>query len=85
MRAEVKKLRAPLLRLRPGLETLLQRGDSIFISRRPRMTVHPLHEEASHRYYTLLHKYSFRLFLREVIKHQEHFTLADVTRYASPR
>jgi hypothetical protein len=32
----------------------------------------------------MLHKYSFRLFLRDVIKHQEFFALKDVTRYATP-
>jgi hypothetical protein len=32
----------------------------------------------------MLHKYSFRLFLRDVIKHRDHFTLEDVTRYAAP-
>jgi len=35
------------------------------------------------RFYQMLHKYSFRLVLRDVIKHQEQFTLEDVTRYAS--
>jgi hypothetical protein len=32
----------------------------------------------------MLHKYSFRLFLRDVIKHRDSFTLEDVTRYATP-
>ncbi len=35
-------------------------------------------------YYRMLHKYSFRLFLRDVIKHQKPFSLEQVTRYASP-
>ena len=34
-------------------------------------------------FYKMLHKYSFRLFLRDVIKHQESFTLEKVTRYAT--
>src|SRR3990172_5333476 len=32
----------------------------------------------------MLHKYSFRLLLRDVIKNQELFTLEQVTRYATP-
>jgi hypothetical protein len=32
----------------------------------------------------MMHKYSFRLLLRDVIKHQEQFTLEQVTRYATP-
>jgi hypothetical protein len=36
-------------------------------------------------FYTAMHKYSFRLFLRDVIKHQERFTLEQVTRYATTR
>jgi hypothetical protein len=32
----------------------------------------------------LFHKYSFRLLLRDVIKHQKLFTLEQVTRYATP-
>jgi hypothetical protein len=32
----------------------------------------------------MLHRYSFRLFLRDVIKHRGPFTLEQVTRYATP-
>jgi hypothetical protein len=35
-------------------------------------------------FYLLLRHYSFRLFLRDVIKHREAFTLADLVRYCSP-
>ena len=34
-------------------------------------------------YYSMLDKYSFRLFLRDAIKYRKSFTLADVTRYAT--
>jgi hypothetical protein len=34
--------------------------------------------------YRLLHKYSFRLFLRDVIKHERSFTVGDVEGYSSP-
>ena len=34
--------------------------------------------------YQLLRHYSFRLFLRDVIKHREGFSIADLVRYCSP-
>jgi len=84
LRAEVKRLRKVLRRQTPGLGILLkQRGfrihkqepfDDIFIPDKKYQT----------RYYRMLHKYSFRLFLRDVIKQQEVFGLDDVTRYATP-
>jgi len=41
-------------------------------------------EEFVDEYYRILHKYSFRIFLRDVIKHQESFTPEQVTRYTTP-
>ena len=35
-------------------------------------------------FYLLLRHYSFRLFLRDVIKHRDAFTLADLVHYCSP-
>jgi hypothetical protein len=35
-------------------------------------------------FYRLLRRYSFRLFLRDVIKHRDGFRLADLMRYCSP-
>lgn len=37
------------------------------------------------RFYDLMRRYSFRLFLRDLIAHQDHFTLKDLTRYCSPK
>lgn len=39
---------------------------------------------AREEFYQLLRHYSFRLFLRDVIKHAERFTAADLVRYCSP-
>jgi len=36
-------------------------------------------------FYHLMGRYSFRLFLRDLVTHQKHFTLKDLTRYCSPR
>jgi hypothetical protein len=41
-------------------------------------------EKAEIRFYKLFKKYSFRLFLREVLNQRGPFRLADVVRYASP-
>ena len=41
-------------------------------------------EEAQARFYELCKKYSFRLFLREVLNHRSPFRVADVVRYSSP-
>jgi hypothetical protein len=41
-------------------------------------------EEAQTRFYTLFKKYSFRLFLREVLNRGGPFRVADVARYSSP-
>lgn len=84
VRAEVKTLRAALKRLSPGLETLLKRRSFILYKKEPPQDLFiPATKQQCDRYYRMLHKYSFRLFLRDVIKHQERFTLEDVTRYAT--
>lgn len=44
----------------------------------------PRARDAQEDFYQLLRHYSFRLFLRDVIKHRDRFTLADLTRYCSP-
>ena len=41
-------------------------------------------EEVQTRFYDLFKKYSFRLFLREVLSHGGPFRITDVVRYASP-
>lgn len=41
-------------------------------------------EEVQVRFYDLFKKYSFRLFLREVLSHGSSFRVADVVRYSSP-
>ena len=67
-----------------NLDTLLkQRGFRIYKKEPGRDLLVPAKKHLSS-YYLKLHKYSFRLFLRDVIKHQDRFGLEDVTRYATP-
>jgi hypothetical protein len=84
LRAEVKRLRKALLRQSPGIDILLKRRGFKVYKKEPGDDL--LIPAKKHRssYYRMLHKYSFRLFLRDVIKLQEFFTVEDVTRYATP-
>jgi len=82
--AEVKRLRASLNRLTPGLATLLRRRGFTIYKKEPVDDLLVPSKRFLDAYYRMLHKYSFRLFLRDVIKHREPFTLEQVTRYASP-
>jgi hypothetical protein len=84
LRAEVKRLRRALNRQAPGLDMLLRRrGFRIYKKEPPDdLLLPPKKHQAG--YYRRLHKYSFRLFLRDVIKRQGLFALEGVTRYATP-
>lgn len=83
LRAEVKRLRKALRDLTPSLEILLRRRGFKVYKKEPHDDLLIPMDKYIDDYYKLLHKYSFRLFLRDVIKHQEGFTLRDVTRYAT--
>lgn len=83
LRAEVKRLRRSLTELTPPLTVLLRRrGFRVYKKGPPDDLLIP-DEVFIDEYYRFLNRYSFRLFLRDVIKHQELFTLKDVTRYAT--
>jgi hypothetical protein len=84
LRDEIKRLRRTLSLLTPGIEVLLKRRGFRIYKKEPGEDL--LMPEARHQdeYYEMLSKYSFRLFLRDVIKRQDFFTLKDVTKYATP-
>jgi hypothetical protein len=84
LRAEVKRLRKALMRQSPGIDVLLKRRGFKVYKKEPADDLLIPSKKYLAGYYRLLHKYSFRLFLRDVIKHQEFFTLKEVTRYATP-
>jgi len=84
LREEVERLRATVARLGPGLETMLKlRGFEIY-RKEPREDILVPALPSLDEYYSLMRKYSFRLFLRDVIKHRQGFALEEVTRYATP-
>jgi hypothetical protein len=82
LKSEVARLREEVKRLTPSLESLLKmRSYYVYKKAPPEAPLVPGNEHIDS-YYELLGRYSFRLFLRDVIKHQEGFTAEDVTRYA---
>ena len=85
LRDEVKRLRREIARLAPSLEMLLKRrGFQVYKKEQADDLLVP-DEPFRDSFYELLRKYSFRLFLRDVIKHQDRFTHDQVTRYSTPR
>jgi hypothetical protein len=83
LRNEVKRLRKSLNILTPGLGTILRRRGFRVYKKEPSDDLLLPSPEFIDDYYRMLHKYSFRLFLRDVIKHQEFFTPEQVSRYAT--
>ncbi len=83
LKSEIKRLRNTIAELsQPLSEMLKRRGFLIYKKERVEDLLIP---EKKHidEYYEMLKKYSFRLFLRDVIKHQPSFTESQVTRYTT--
>jgi hypothetical protein len=85
LRKEVRRLRRSLNLMTPGLDIILRRRGFRIFKKEPSEFLLVPGTALIDEYYTMLGKYSFRLFLRDVIKHQDFFTLEDVTRYATSR
>jgi len=84
LRNEVKRLRKALERQTPGLDMLLRQRGFVIYKKEPADDLLIPAKQFQKKFYQMLHKYSFRLLLRDVIKHQQRFTLDQVTRYATP-
>lgn len=84
LREEVQRLRKTLNQQTPGLATLLRRRGFIIYKKEPADDLLIPAKKHVDEYYRMLHAYSFRLLLRDIIKHQKQFTLEQVTRYATP-
>jgi hypothetical protein len=83
LRNEIKRLRKSLTELTPPLSVLLKRRGFRIYRKEPSGDLLLPAKEFQNGYYELMKKYSFRLFLRNVIKHQDLFILDNVTRYAT--
>ena len=83
LRNENRRLRESLNVHTSQLDILLKRRGFKVFSRNPGEDLLLPSEEFVDAYYRMLHSYSFRLFLRDVIKHQNFFRAENVARYAS--
>jgi hypothetical protein len=83
LHAEIKRLRKILSELTPALEALLKRRGFKIYKKEPSEDLVLPAKKFIDDFYEMLKKYSFRLFIRDVIKHQESFTKEQVTRYAT--
>jgi hypothetical protein len=85
LRKEVKRLRESLNILTTGIDVILKRRGFKIYKKEPSEDLLIPGQEFLDEYYRMLHKYSFRLFLRDVIKYQDFFTLKNVTRYSTSK
>lgn len=83
LRDEIRRLRRSLSELTPPLDILLKRRGFRIYKKEPSEDLLLPEDTFINNFYEMLKKYSFRLFLREVIKNQKFFKLEDVTRYAT--
>lgn len=85
LRAEIRRLKKTLSDTTPPLEVILKRRGFTIYKKEPSDDLLVPSRRYSPVFFERLKKYSFRLFLRDVIRHQTFFTLKDVTRYATER
>ncbi len=83
LRDENRRLRRSLNVLTLPLDVLLKRRGFRIFKQAPSEDLLLPAEEFLDEYYRMLHRYSFRLFIRDVIKHQDFFKAENVTRYAT--
>lgn len=83
LKKEIRRLRKIIRDLSPSLEALLRKRGFRIFKKEPSEDLLIPEPSFLDQYYKKLHKYSFRLFLRDVIKFQKGFSIEDVTRYAT--
>ncbi len=83
LKAEIRRLRKSLSELTPSLEVLLSRRGFKVYKKEPSEDLLLPENKHINSFYEKLKKYSFRLFLRDIIKHQESFSVEKVAKYAN--
>ncbi|HAM51225.1 MAG TPA: hypothetical protein DCP92_11250 [Nitrospiraceae bacterium] len=84
LRDEIMRLRKRLAELTPPLEVLLKRrGFKLYKKEPSEDLLLPEDPGLADSFYEMMKRYSFRLFLRDVIQKREGFTRASITRYAT--
>ncbi len=83
LKAEIKRLKSSLSKLTPSLDIMLKRrGFSIYRKQSSGDLLLP-EKKYINSFYNKLNKYSFRLFLRDVINNQQYFTIENVSGYST--
>ena len=83
LKSEIKRLGKALSKVSPSLDILLKRRGFKVYKKEPSEDLLLPEKKYINIFYEKLKKYSFRLFLRNVIKHQNFFTIDKVARYAT--
>ena len=83
LKSEIRRLRKKVTELTPSLETLLKLRSFRVYKKDPAEDLIMPQKKYIRSYVEKLKRYSFRLFIRDVIKHQNFFTLENVTRYST--
>jgi hypothetical protein len=83
LKAEIKRLRRLLSVHTPTLEAMLRRRGFTVYKKEPSDDLLLPDKKYMARYYNKLKKYSFRLFLRDIIKNQDYIIPERVTRFAT--
>jgi len=83
LKTEIRRLKIIISGLAPSLEIMLKRRGFTIYRKEPSDDLLTPDRKYKAAFFNKLKKYSFRLFLRDVIKHQDSFTLEKVTRYAT--
>ncbi len=83
LKAEVKRLKTELSSLTPSLDLMLGRKGFNIYKKNPSGDLILADKKYIGEFYEKLKKYSFRIFMRDVIKCQNFFTLEGVTKYTT--
>ncbi|RJR18452.1 MAG: hypothetical protein C4581_06305 [Nitrospiraceae bacterium] len=83
LKAEISRLKKIISAFSPSLEIMLKRRGFTIYRKEPSGDLLVPDRKYEAAFLNKLKKYSFRLFLRDVIKHQDAFTLEKVTRYTT--
>lgn len=83
LKSEIKRLRRTLNKLTPPIQVMIKRRGFKIYRKDPEDDLLIPEQKFIDNYYEMMKKYSFRLFLRDIIKNQPAFTIQQVTRYAT--
>jgi hypothetical protein len=83
LKAEIERLRKIMYELTPPLDAMLKRRGFTVYKKEPSEDLLIPDQKYMPAFRSKLKKYSFRLFLRDVIKHQDSFGTDQVTRFAT--